>query len=47
MKLSRTIMASAVLMIFSAPAWSHEVPNIEHTMLSSKRAMASTARAIT
>ena len=31
MKLSRTIMASVLLIIFSAPAWSHEVKNIEHS----------------
>jgi hypothetical protein len=31
MKLSRTIMASALLIVFSAPAWSHEVKNIDHS----------------
>ena len=31
MKLTRTIMGSALLMFLSAPAWSHEVKNIDHT----------------
>ena len=31
MKMPGTIMAAAVLILFSAPAWTHEVKNIEHT----------------
>lgn len=31
MKLTGTIMASALLILLSAPAWSHEVKGIEHS----------------
>lgn len=31
MKLTRIITASALLILVSAPAWSHEVKNIEHS----------------
>jgi hypothetical protein len=31
MKMTRAIMASASLILFSASAWSHEVKNMDHT----------------
>ncbi len=31
MKWTGTVMASALLLLFSASAWSHEVKNIDHT----------------
>lgn len=31
MRLTRMIMASALLLLFSAAAWPHEVENIEHS----------------
>lgn len=31
MKLTRTVLVSALLILLSAPSWSHEVKNIDHT----------------